>query len=221
VVFIGWYALAQLSVVNIFTFTSSLGRDFKWDTFLMDPMMFILWTFVAATLLLWGRGVYCGWLCPFGAMQELINEVSRKLRVPQFELPWAVHERLWSIKYLILLVLFGISLHSLSTAEVYAEVEPFKTAVTTALPARVGLRALRPGILLAISVVNRKFFCRYMCPWVRAWPYPRASACSTGSSGTRNAARRARSAPTNARCAPSIRTDASTPTNATTAWTAR
>jgi NosR/NirI family transcriptional regulator, nitrous oxide reductase regulator len=163
VVFIGWYALAQLSVVNIFTFTSSLGRDFSWNTFLMDPMMFILWTFVAATLLLWGRGVYCGWLCPFGAMQELINEVSRKLKVPQFEFPWAVHERLWAIKYMILLVLFGISMHSLSTAEVYAEVEPFKTAVTLRFQREWGF-VLYAGILLAISVVNRKFFCRYMCP---------------------------------------------------------
>jgi NosR/NirI family transcriptional regulator, nitrous oxide reductase regulator len=163
VVFIGWYALAQLSVVNIFTFTNSLARGFQWDAFLMDPMMFILWTFVAATLLLWGRGVYCGWLCPFGAMQELINEVSRKLKVPQFELPWAVHERLWAVKYLILLVLFGISLHSLSTAEIYSEVEPFKTAVTLRFQREWGF-VFYAGLLLAISVVNRKFFCRYMCP---------------------------------------------------------
>ncbi|MCC5857912.1 MAG: regulatory protein NosR [Ectothiorhodospiraceae bacterium] len=163
VVFIGWYALAQLSVVNIFTFTNALSTNFQWSTFLMDPMMFILWTFVAATLLLWGRGVYCGWLCPFGAMQELINEISRKLKVPQLELPWAVHERLWSLKYLILLGLFGISLHSLATAEIYAEVEPFKTAITMRWQREWGF-VLYAGILLAISIVNRKFFCRYMCP---------------------------------------------------------
>ncbi len=163
VVFIGWYALAQLSVVNVFAFTNALFSEFQWSTFLMDPMMFILWTFVAATLLLWGRGVYCGWLCPFGAMQELINEVSRKLKIPQFELPWAVHERLWSLKYLILLALFGISLHSLATAEVYAEVEPFKTAVTMRWQ-REWAFILYAGGLLVISIVNRKFFCRYMCP---------------------------------------------------------
>lgn len=163
VVFIGWYALAQLSVVNILTFTNAVFSDFQWSTFLMDPMMFILWTFVAVTLLLWGRAVYCGWLCPFGAMQELINQVARWLKVPQMELPWAVHERLWALKYLILLALFGISLHSLSTAEVYAEVEPFKTAVTMHWQ-REWAFVLYAGALLAISIVNRKFFCRYMCP---------------------------------------------------------
>lgn len=163
VVFIGWYALAQLSVVNIFTFARALFTDFQWSTFLMDPMMFVLWGFVAATLLLWGRGIYCGWLCPFGAMQELINEVARKLKVPQFELPWAVHERLWALKYMILLGLFAVSLHSVATAEVYAEVEPFKTAVTMQFQ-REWAFVLYAVLLLAISIINRKFFCRYMCP---------------------------------------------------------
>ena len=163
VVFIGWYALAQLSVVNILTFTNALLTDFQWSTFLMDPMMFILWTFVAVTLLLWGRGVYCGWLCPFGAMQELINDVALKFKVKQYELPWVVHERLWALKYLILLGLFGISLHSLGTAEVYAEVEPFKTAVTMRFQREWGF-ILYALILLAIGIFNRKFFCRYMCP---------------------------------------------------------
>jgi NosR/NirI family nitrous oxide reductase transcriptional regulator len=71
--FIGWYLLGQLSIVNVFTFTSSLMHNFSWNTFLIDPTMFILWAFVAGSLLIWGRGVYCGWLCPFCALQKLVN----------------------------------------------------------------------------------------------------------------------------------------------------
>ncbi|NIP72647.1 MAG: 4Fe-4S binding protein, partial [Gammaproteobacteria bacterium] len=52
-------------------FTNALITDFSWGSFLIDPMMFILWSFVAVSLLLWGRGVFCGWLCPFGALQDL------------------------------------------------------------------------------------------------------------------------------------------------------
>ncbi|WP_198949330.1 transcriptional regulator NosR [Halovibrio salipaludis] len=163
VVFIGWYALAQLSVVNIFTFTNAVFTDFSWTTFLMDPMMFIMWSFVAATLLFWGRGVFCGWLCPFGAMQELINLAARKLKIPQFDVPFAVHERLWALKYLILLVLFGISLQSLGAAEQYSEVEPFKTAVTLHWQREWGY-VLYAALLLVIGIFNHKFYCRYVCP---------------------------------------------------------
>ncbi|UGB37408.1 NosR/NirI family protein [Frateuria soli] len=162
-VFIGWHGLAQLSVVNIFTFIQSLLHGFHWETFLMDPLIFILWVFVAATLLLLGRGVYCGWLCPFGALQVLVSKVAKRLRVPQFEFPRAVHERLWALKYVILLVLFGMSLQSLNTAEHYAEIEPFKTAINLHF-ARSWSYVLYAVVLTGISAFNHKFYCRYVCP---------------------------------------------------------
>ena len=162
-VFIGWYSLAQLSVVNIFTFIHSVLHGFQWSTFLMDPLVFILWVFVAATLLLLGRGIYCGWLCPFGALQVLVNKTARHFKVPQFEFPRLVHERLWAIKYIILLVLFGISLQSVATAERYAEVEPFKTAITLHF-ARSWSYVGYALALIAVSAFNNKFYCRYVCP---------------------------------------------------------
>lgn len=62
-------------------------------------------------------------------MQELSNRVARKLGVPQVTLPWGLHERLWAVKYILFLGLFGLSLYSLELAERFAEVEPFKTAI--------------------------------------------------------------------------------------------
>ncbi|SFQ84343.1 NosR/NirI family transcriptional regulator, nitrous oxide reductase regulator [Halopseudomonas formosensis] len=163
VVFIGWYALGQLSIVNVLTFVHALVTEFRWELFLSDPVIFILWTFTAASILLWGRGVFCGWLCPFGALQELINEIARKLKIPQYELPFAVHERLWAIKYIILLVLFGISLESMMLAEKAAEVEPFKTAIMLKFD-RQWWFVLYAVILLVVNIFTRKVFCRYMCP---------------------------------------------------------
>lgn len=162
-IFIGWYSLAQLSVVNILTFTNSLISGFSWSSFLIDPMLFILWSFVAVSLLLWGRGVFCGWLCPFGALQDLVNQIARKLKVKQIEVPFGLHERLWAIKYIILLALFAISLHSLGTAERYAEVEPFKTAITLRFQRDWAFVLYALG-LVAISAFNHKFYCRYLCP---------------------------------------------------------
>ncbi|WP_253392076.1 transcriptional regulator NosR [Pseudomonas citronellolis] len=170
-VFIGWYCLGQLSVVNVLTFVHALFEGFRWELFLSDPILFILWTFTAASVLLWGRGVFCGWLCPFGALQELLNEAARKLRVPQFELPFAVHERLWALKYIILLALFGLSLESLSTAERAAEVEPFKTAITLGFARQWGFVAYAAGLLL-VNLFTRKVYCRYLCPLGAALAIP-------------------------------------------------
>ncbi len=162
VVFIGWYGLAQLSVFNILTFIHGVLHDFRWDTFLINPMIFILWGFVAVTLLLWGRGVFCGWLCPFGALQEFIQQLAQRLRIPQFEFPEMVHERLWAIKYILLLGLFGLSLQSLGTAARYIEVEPFKTAITLHFQREWGYVLYASGLLL-IAAFNRKFYCKYLC----------------------------------------------------------
>ncbi|KRW65888.1 ferredoxin [Pseudomonas sp. TTU2014-105ASC] len=171
VVFIGWYALGQLSVVNVLTFVHALFQDFRWELFLSDPVIFIIWTFTAASILLWGRGVFCGWLCPFGALQELINEAARKLKIPQYELPFAVHERLWAIKYIVLLVLFGLSLESMMMAEKAAEVEPFKTAITLKFDRQWWFVAYAV-FLLVINIFTRKVYCRYVCPLGAALAIP-------------------------------------------------
>ncbi len=169
--FIGWWGLAQLSVVNVLTFTNAVMQGFRWETFLIDPMLFILWSFVAVTLLLWGRGVYCGWLCPFGALQEFMLQLSRKLRLPQLEFPDAVHERLLALKYVVLIVLFGLSLQSMAQAALYAEIEPFKTTFSMRLQREWPFVAWAAA-LVAISLFNRKFFCKYLCPLGAALAIP-------------------------------------------------
>jgi len=168
---LGWYFNAQLSVVNILAMFSALVSGFDWNYFLMEPLTFILWGSVAAALLFWGRGPYCGWLCPFGALQELINRVAKIFSIRQITVPWAIHERLWTFKYLIFLFLFGFSLYSLDWAERLAEVEPFKTAII--------LKFIRewPYVIFALAVLIpgifiERFYCRYLCPLGAALAIP-------------------------------------------------
>lgn len=168
---LGWYAGAQLSVVNVLTFAHSLLTNFHWEFFLVDPLIFILWSYVAMTLLFWGRGVFCGWLCPFGALQELINETARKLRVPQLRVPFGLHERLWPIKYILFLGLFALSLHSMTNVIFGAEVEPFKTAITLKFMRTWPFVLYAVALLLAGLFIER-FFCRYLCPLGAALAIP-------------------------------------------------
>ncbi len=169
--FIGWYANAQLSVVNLMALAGSLRSGFTWDAFLLDPLVFIQWFAIAAALLFWGRGAYCGWLCPFGALQELTNQIARAFRIPQWELPWGLHERLWPIKYMIFLGLFGLSLSSIPLAEKYAEVEPFKTAIILKF-VRDWPFVVFAVTLLVIGLFVERFYCRYLCPLGAALAIP-------------------------------------------------
>ncbi|HYH45086.1 MAG TPA: 4Fe-4S binding protein, partial [Thermoanaerobaculia bacterium] len=171
VLWIGWYAAAQLSVVNVLTFGDALRAGFQWDFFLLEPLIFVLWSYVAVALIFWGRGVFCGWLCPFGALQELANGAARRIGVPQVKVPFWLHERLRALKFVIFLALFAVALGSMAQAQRLAEVEPFKTAIV--------LRFLRDWpfvawalLLLAAGLFIERFFCRYLCPLGAALALP-------------------------------------------------
>jgi polyferredoxin len=64
-----------------------------------DQLLSWAWVVVAATAVL-GR-VFCGWVCPLGALHDLAGRVARPARRP---LGW------FALKYLILLFLLGASL---------------------------------------------------------------------------------------------------------------
>ncbi|MBT4519458.1 MAG: 4Fe-4S binding protein [Halieaceae bacterium] len=163
VFFIGFYCSAQLSVVNLLAFFQSLSGGFSWDTLLIEPAVFLLWAFVAISILLWGRGVYCGWLCPFGAAQDLISKLATRLGFENYHLPQMVHERLWAIKYFILMALVGLSLDSMVHVARLVEVEPFKTVFILRFM-RDPMFVVYAVALLAVSAFNSKFYCKYLCP---------------------------------------------------------
>ena len=150
-------------MVQVVAFLHSLLTGFRWETFLIEPVIFLLWGFVALGLLFWGRGVYCGWLCPFGALQELTNVAAERLGVRQIAVPQALHERLWVIKYTLFVAILALSFHSMHDAILLAEVEPFKTAISLRM-VRAWPFVLFVAVLLFAGLFIERFYCRYLCP---------------------------------------------------------
>ena len=162
-VWLGWWAGGQLSIVNVLAFLQAPFTGTPLSTFLLDPIVLMLSAYVALTLLLVGRGVYCGWLCPFGALQELSNRVATLLRVPQLGVPRAVQERLWTVKYIVAIVTIVLVFVAPALSQSAAEVEPFKTAISVKF-AREAPYVLYAAALLLVGLFVERFYCRFLCP---------------------------------------------------------
>lgn len=186
--FVGWWGQGQLSIVTVLGVLRGLIEGQSLAFLLYDPFSLVIWAVVLVSFVLWGRGFFCGWLCPFGAMQEFMHNAGRVLRLPQFEVPDHWDRWLVKLKYAVLagLVLLALSAPGLLDAAV--EIEPFKTAVTTYFVREWYFVAYCGGLLLA-SMVLFKGFCRYLCPLgafmalggllrLRGW-IPRREACGS------------------------------------------
>lgn len=186
--FIGWYAQGQLTIVNITAALDELRHGGDLGFFMNDPMTVILWIFVAGTLLVWGRGTFCGWLCPFGALQELISMVTQAVGIRQRRLRTAIDAKLKWIKYVVLAVIVGSVWAAPSFAEVAVEIEPFKTAISLYF-VREWPYVLWAVACIALSVFVYRGYCRYICPLgaalaatnlLQRWSWiPRREACGT------------------------------------------
>jgi len=162
-VWLGWYAGAQLTIVNLITYIHTLVTDLRWDYLLADPLIAILSAFTLVGLFLWGRAVFCGWLCPFGALQELVNNAARWLRIPQLAIPIALHDRLIAVKYLLFLGLVVVSFLSWDLAMTGTEIEPFKAAIILRFMTEWPMVAYAL-VLVAASLFVERFYCRFACP---------------------------------------------------------
>jgi NosR/NirI family transcriptional regulator, nitrous oxide reductase regulator len=127
------------------------------QVYVSDLALLLLVVFTVVTTLFWGR-VFCGYLCPFGVLQDLLERVTP--RRFQRELPPGIHRPLALGKYGALGVVLAPALLG-SGLSLYQYVEPFGTVFFG------GRSLLLWGIalsLLAASAVIPRFYCRYVCP---------------------------------------------------------
>lgn len=161
--FIGWYAQAQLSIVTLVGLVRAATVTHDLAFLLYDPPSLLLWAFVIATLFVWGRGTFCGWLCPFGALQEFVAWLAKPLRIRQVTVPPRLDRALRLAKYVVLAGILVAAATGSPLADSLSEAEPFKTAITLYFVRAWPFVAYALG-LLVLNLFVYKGFCRYLCP---------------------------------------------------------
>ncbi|WHZ37243.1 4Fe-4S binding protein [Sagittula sp. MA-2] len=161
--FIGWWGQGQLSIVTpLATLQAALStRHFAF--LLYDPFSLMNWGAVILGFLLWGRGLFCGWLCPFGALQEFAHHIGRFLHLPRLEPSRTWDQRLKNLKYVALAGLVAVTVIAPGHMDKAAEIEPFKTAITTFFR-REWYYVAYAAFWLFLALFTFKGFCRYLCP---------------------------------------------------------
>jgi polyferredoxin len=54
--------------------------------------------------------MWCGWICPFGTLQDWLSKARKKLGIREIEFSWAIRDRLKPVKYVLLALLVVIPL---------------------------------------------------------------------------------------------------------------
>ena len=161
--FVGWYAQAQLSIVTLVGAVRALFHTGDFGFLLYDPPSLLIWGFVLVTLVVWGRGTFCGWLCPFGALQEFFALLAKPLRIRQVTVPPRLDRALRPVKYAVLAAILVSAGLGSPLADGFSEVEPFKTAITLYF-VRSWPFVLYAAGLIVLNLFVYKGFCRYLCP---------------------------------------------------------
>ena len=161
--FIGWWGQGQLSIATPLAVARTALDGGSYVFLLYDPFSLVIWGVTILGFVLWGRGLFCGWLCPFGALQEFAHHIGRLLRLPQIEPSAVWDDRLKWLKYIILAAMVYFLFTAPARLDKAIEIEPFKTAITTFFIREWYYVAYAVGLLL-LSMVLFKGFCRYICP---------------------------------------------------------
>ena len=100
--YLGWYAQGQLSIVQLTGAVKTLAKGQNLASFLYDPVSLLVMAFTLVSFFVWGRGTFCGWLCPFGALQDLTTQLGRRLGIKPRRLPATLARVLDRSRYALL-----------------------------------------------------------------------------------------------------------------------
>lgn len=146
---LGFWQSSMLSMVQFFTWlTNGIPLATQW-------VMLLILLLAVGLPLFTGKAFYCSYLCPFGAVQELVGKLNkRKIKLGQKLVSWLMFLRKAILIFVVLLLVLGLEFD-------LTAIEPFSAFNISAAPLTAIIIA---GVALVLSIFITKPWCRFLCP---------------------------------------------------------
>jgi NapH/MauN family ferredoxin-type protein len=112
-------------------------------------------------------GAFCGWICPFGAVQDLLTAIRRKLHIREIQVPARLDRVLRYGRYIVLATILYQTI--LTVKLWFASYDPYRTLfgldwLFAFNPAVEGTAYVITISVLVASLFVERAWCRYACP---------------------------------------------------------
>jgi len=117
---------------------------------------------LAAALIvsLLASGAFCGWLCPFGAVQEWLSALARRIFGRQLTVPAGVHRYLKHLRWGVLVLIVVMSARYMGLW--FADYDPFRAMFHFKFENALAIGLVVGTVVGALAI--ERFWCMYACP---------------------------------------------------------
>lgn len=123
----------------------------------------LMWGVLFSALLL--GAIFCGWICPFGTIQEFLGKVGRKLFKRRYNnlLPRKIKPYLSYFRYIFLAI---IIYKTAETGKLFFEpYDPYSTLFNIWSDELSVLAYVILGITLVAALIEERAWCKFACPF--------------------------------------------------------
>ena len=123
----------------------------------------LMWLVLALTLLF--GPVFCGWVCPFGTVEEFVGKIGRKIFKKRYNtfIPSKIDKLLKYLRYVVLLLVVYNT--AISGKLLFSNFDPYFALFNIWSSEVTRLSLLILGLILVGSLFVERPWCKYLCPF--------------------------------------------------------